>query len=50
MSFLNFLKLKINFDTKNSDEIFKNIIKNSFSMFNEKIVLLDNKKIIKNLL
>lgn len=38
-------KTKINFDKKSSDEIFKNIIKNSFSMFNEKIdISVDNKK------
>ncbi|WP_233709163.1 hypothetical protein [Borreliella bavariensis] len=43
--FLEFFKTKINFDKKSSDEIFKNIIKNSFSMFNEKIdISVDNKK------
>ncbi|WP_215539855.1 type I restriction enzyme HsdR N-terminal domain-containing protein [Borreliella bavariensis] len=43
--FLEFFKTKINFDKKSSDEIFKNIIKNSFGMFNEKIdISVDNKK------
>ncbi|WP_420025509.1 hypothetical protein QIA36_06925 (plasmid) [Borreliella yangtzensis] len=43
--FFEFFKTKSNFDKKSSDKIFKNIIKNSFSMFNEKIdISVDNKK------
>ncbi|WP_420025536.1 type I restriction endonuclease [Borreliella valaisiana] len=47
--FLKFFKAKISFKMTYSDKIFKNIIKNTFNMFNEKSnLLVDNKKNIKN--